>query len=185
MIESRVAIKYATALFRAAKRTDEVQSISDDLKTLSDLLRKSPRLKSFLESPQVLEKDKTDLLASGFKSSISGTLFSFLLLVMEKHRIQHLLLMAEEFEQLVKRDQGILEAQLITARELDETLQNQIRQELERSTGKKVEIVTRVEPRLIGGVVVKLGDKVIDRSIRHQLNQLKEQMSALKVHESV
>jgi len=104
------------------------------------------------------------------------------MLVVSKHRIQYLLSMAEEFQRLVKEDQGIVEARLITARSADQALVDQIRQELEENTGKKVEIKLEVDPSLIGGIVVILGDKIIDRSIRYQLSQLKEQMSALKVH---
>ena len=182
MIESRVAIKYATALFRTAKKTNQVEMISHDLEVLSNLLRKNLLLKNFLESPQVLEKDKKELLSSTFKPQISEALFSFLLLVVSKHRIGYLLSMAEEFQRLVKEDQGIVEARLITARSADQTLVDQIRQELEKSTGKKVEIKLEIDTYLIGGIVVILSDKIIDRSIRYQLGQLKEQMSALKVH---
>jgi len=182
MIESKVAIKYATALFRTAKRTNQVENIFHDLEALSNLLKDNPLLKNFLESPQVLEKDKKELLNSTFKPLISEALFSFLMLVVSKHRIQYLLSMAEEFQRLVKEDQGIVEARLITARSVDQVLVDQIRQELEENTGEKVEIKLEVDPHLIGGIVVILGDKIIDRSIRYQLSQLKEQMSALKVH---
>jgi ATP synthase F1 delta subunit len=182
MIESRVAIKYATALFRTAKRTDQIERISEDLLALSDLLRKNALLKNFLESPQVLEKDKKELVTSAFKPTVSEALFSFLMLVMSKHRIQHLLFMVKEFQRLVKEDRGIVEAQVMTARSLDEALADQIRQELERSSGKKVEMSLEVDPYLIGGIVVILGDKIIDRSIRYQLSQLKEQMVTLKVY---
>jgi F-type H+-transporting ATPase subunit delta len=181
MIESKVAIKYATALFRTAKRTNQVENISRDLEALSDLLRKNQLLKIFLESPQVLEKDKKELLNSTFKPQVSEALFSFLMLVVSKHRIQYLLSMADEFQQLVKEDQGIVEARLITARSADQTLVDQIRQELEKSSGKKVEIRLEIDPPLIGGIVVILGDKIIDRSIRYQLGQLKGQMYTLKV----
>jgi F-type H+-transporting ATPase subunit delta len=184
MIGSRVAAKYAVALFRAARHAGQVQRISDDLRAVSDLLRRDPSLKSFLESPQVSERDKKNLLGLSLEPSISAALFSFLLLVLEKHRIQYLESMTEEFEKLFKEDQGILDARLITARELDETLRHQIREELEARTGKRIQVHTQVEPGLIGGAVVMVGDKVIDRSVRHQLNQLREQMSALKVHES-
>jgi F-type H+-transporting ATPase subunit delta len=85
---------------------------------------------------------------------------------------------------LVKEDQGIIEARLITARETDQKLLEQIRQELEKTTGKKVEMKKEIDPRLIGGMVIIVGDRVIDRSVRCQLNLLKDQMSALKVHES-
>jgi len=181
MIESKVAIKYATALFRTAKRTNQVETISHDLEVLSDLLRKNTLLKNFLESPQVLERDKKELLSSTFKSLISEALFSFLMLVVSKHRIQYLLSIAEELQRLVKEDQGIVDASLITARSIDEALVDQIRQELEKSTGKRVEMKLEIDPSLIGGIVVILGDKIIDRSIRYQLDQLKEQMLAMRV----
>ncbi len=182
MIESKLAIKYATALFRTAKRTNQVEMISHDLEVLSDLLRENTLLKNFLESPQVLERDKKELLSSAFKSLISEALFSFLMLVVSKHRIQYLLFMAEELQRLVKEDQGIVEASLITARSVDRALVDQIRQELEKSTGKRVEMKLEIDPSLIGGIVVILGDKIIDRSIRYQLDQLKEQMLAMRVH---
>ena len=182
MIESKVAIKYATALFRTAKRINQVEMISHDLEVLSDLLRENTLLKNFLESPQVLERDKKELLSSTFKSLISEALFSFLMLVVSKHRIQYLLFMAEELQRLVKEDQGIVEASLITARSVDQALVDQIRQELEKSTGKRVEMKLEIDPSLIGGIVVILGDKIIDRSIRYQLDQLKEQMLAMRVH---
>jgi len=182
MIESKVAIKYATALFRTAKRTNQVENISHDLEALSNLLKENALLKNFLESPQVLEKDKKELLGSTFKPLISEALFSFLMLVVSKHRIQYLLSMAEEFQRLVKEDQGIVEACLITARSVNQALVDQIRQELEKNTGKKVELKLQIDPYLLGGIVVILGDKIIDRSIRHQLTQLKDQMSALKVY---
>ena len=182
MIESRVAIKYATALFRTAKRTGQTESISRDLTTLSELWSTDKLLRSFVESPQVEEKDKRELLTSTFKPLISEALFSFLMLVLSKHRIQYLEPMTDEFQRLVKEDQGIVEARLVTARSLDRTLAEELREELERATGKKVEMRSELDPSLIGGIVIILGDKVIDRSIRYQLGRLKDQMYALRVH---
>jgi F-type H+-transporting ATPase subunit delta len=182
MIESRVAVKYATALFRTAKRTAQVESISRDLATFSDLLSKNVLLKNFVESPQVLESDKKRLLASTFKPMISEALFSFIMLVLSKHRIRYLMSMEKEFQRLVREDQGIVEARIVTARSLDQALTDQLREELRRSTAKKVEMKSEVDPSLIGGIVVILGDKIIDRSIRYQLDRLKDRMSALKVY---
>ncbi len=183
MIESRVSTKYATALFRTAKRMGQVQTIAGELEALSDLFRTNPKLISLLESPQVLEKQKEQLLNSTLKPFISDALLSFLILVLSKHRIQYLLPICEQFRRLVREDQGILEACLITARDADLALLDQIKRELEANTGKKVGVRHELDPHLIGGIVVILGDKIIDRSIRFQLNQLREQMSALKVHE--
>jgi F-type H+-transporting ATPase subunit delta len=182
MIESRLAGKYGTALFRTAKRVDQVERISHDLEVISELLRKNLSLKNFLESPQILEKEKKELISTTLKNRVSEALFSFLMLVVSKHRIQYLLPMASEFGRLVKEDQGIVEARVIAARIIDQKLVEEIRGELEKSTDKKVEIKMEIDPDLIGGIVIILGDKIIDRSIRYQLNQLKEQMSTVRVY---
>jgi F-type H+-transporting ATPase subunit delta len=182
MIESRVARKYASALFFSSKRIQQVESIFADMEAISDLLRKLPHLKSFLESPQILEKEKEELFAASFKGRISEALYSFLLLVLTKHRIPYLLPMAEEFKRLVKEDQGIVSARLISARLMEASQNEQIKTELEKSSGKKVELETQVDPDLIGGMIIILGDRIIDRSIRYQLNQLKEQMSSIRVY---
>ncbi|MFQ6002780.1 MAG: ATP synthase F1 subunit delta, partial [Candidatus Zixiibacteriota bacterium] len=115
MIESQVARRYATALFRTAKRIDQVERILEDLKSISDLLRKDPNLKNFLEAPQILDQHKRELITTVFRHLVSEALFSFLVLVLEKHRIEYLLAMAKDYERLVKEDQGILQARIITA----------------------------------------------------------------------
>ncbi len=182
MIESRIARKYATALFSSSKRISQVEKVSADLEAISDLLRKLPRLKSFLESPQILEKEKEELIITTFKGRMAEALFSFLILVLRKHRIPYLLPMAEEFKRLVKEDQGIVSAHLISARQMESSLSEQIKAELEKSSGKKVELKMQVDPDLIGGMIIIWGDRIIDRSIRYQLSQLKEQMSAIRVY---
>jgi F-type H+-transporting ATPase subunit delta len=182
MIESQVARRYATALFRTAKRVDQVDKILDDLKAIADLLRKDPNLKNFLEAPQILDQYKRELFTTAFKDLVSEALFSFLILVLDKHRIQYLLAMAKEYEELVKEDQGILPARIITARELDPVFRNKLKEELEKSTGKKIEMLLKIDPQIIGGMIVILGNKIIDRSIKHQLDELKEDMLALTVH---
>ncbi len=182
MIESQVARRYATALFRTAKRTDQVDTILNDLKAIGGLLTKDPNLKNFLEAPQILDQYKRELITTAFKHLVSEALFSFLVLVLDKHRIEYLLAIMKEYERLVKEDQGILQARVITARALDPVFRNRLKDELEKETGKGIEMILKVDSRIIGGIIVILGNKIIDRSIRHQLDELKEEMLALTVH---
>ncbi len=182
MTESRIARKYATALFFTAKKSKHVDTISHDLKVISSLLKENPVIKNLLEAPHISEIEKKELISSTFQSQISEALFSFLILVIEKHRIQYLHAMANELERLFKEDQGIVKARLITARSVDQKLSDEIQHQLEKSTHKIVEMTQETEPRLIGGIVIVVGDKIIDRSIRYQLNQFKEQMSTLRVY---
>ena len=182
MIESQVARRYATALFRTAKRIDQTDRILDDLKAIADLLRKDPNLKNFLEAPQILDQYKRELFTTAFKDIISEALFSFLVVVLNKHRIEYLLAMAKDYERLVKEDQGILQARVTTTRALDPVFKNRLKEELEKTTGKRIEMILKIDPQIIGGIIVILGNKIIDRSIRHQLDELKEEMLALRVH---
>lgn len=182
MIESQVARRYATALFKTAKRISQTDRILDDLKAIADLLRKDPNLKKFLEAPQILDQYKRELFTTAFKHLVSEALFSFLILVQGKHRIEYLLAMAEEYERLVKEDQGILQTHVITARALDPVLNHRLKEELEKNTGKRIEMISKIDPEIIGGIVVVLGNKIIDKSIRHQLDELREDMLAIRVH---
>ena len=182
MIESQVARRYATALFGTAKRIDQTDRILDDLKAIADLLRKDPNLKNFLEAPQILEEYKRELITTAFKHLISEALFSFLVLVLDKHRIEYLLAMAKDYERLVKEDQGILQARVITTRALGPVFRNRLKEELEKNTGKTIEMILKIDPQIIGGITVILGNKIIDKSIKHQLDELKEEMLALRVH---
>jgi F-type H+-transporting ATPase subunit delta len=182
MIESQVARRYATALFRTSKRIDQVDRILDDLKAIAQLLRQDPNLKNFLEAPQILDQYKREIITTAFKHLVSEALFSFLVLVLDKHRIEYLLAMVKEYERLVKEDQGILQARVVTARALDPVFKDRLKEELEKSTGKRIETILKIDPLIIGGMIVILGNKIIDRSIKHQLDELKEEMLALKVH---
>jgi F-type H+-transporting ATPase subunit delta len=182
MIESQVARRYATALFKTAKRIKQTDTILDDLKAIADLLRKDPSWKKFLEAPQILDQYKRELFTTAFKNLVSEALFSFLILVLQKHRIKYLLEMAEEYERLVKEDQGILQTHVITARALDPVLNHRLKEELEKNTGKRIEMISKIDPEIIGGIVVVLGNKIIDKSIRHQLDELKEGMLVLRVN---
>ncbi len=182
MIESQVARRYAAALFRTAKRIDRVGRILDDLKAIAHFLRKDPNLKNFLEAPQILDQYKRELITTAFKNLISEALFSFLVVVLDKHRTEYLQAMAKEYERLVKEDRGILQARVTTTRALDPLFRDRLREELEKTSGKKIEMVLRIDPQIIGGIIVILGNRIIDGSIRHKLDELKEEMLALTVH---
>ncbi|MGB8656390.1 MAG: ATP synthase F1 subunit delta [Candidatus Zixiibacteriota bacterium] len=182
MIESRISRKYAAALFSTAKRINQVEAMSRDLDAVSDLLRKNRVLTDLLESPQIAQGEKKELISTVLKGRISEALFSFLALVLSKHRIQYLLSMSEEFQSLVRRHQGIVQARVGTAHATEPALLEKIRRQLEKNTGKKVEMETEIDSSLIGGIVIVLDDKIIDKSIRHQLRRLKEQMMTSRAY---
>jgi len=182
MISQEVADRYANALFALAKSKDQIDAVLSDLETISDLLEKNKEAKEFLESPQIMVENKKKVLQSVFQGKINQDLFYFLLLLLEKRRIEYISDIAREFEQLVKEFHGVIEAQVVTAVSLEEYQTNSLKQKLERKTNKKIQMKLIVEPKIIGGVIVSLRNQIIDRSIRRGLDVLKEKMCSIKVY---
>ncbi len=181
MIGAEVGKKYGQALFRAAKKYHKTDSIENNLLLVLKFFEKDPSFKNFLVSPRIRDKDKKNLLKAIFENKISDILLNLFLLLIEKNRISFLPEICSEFRTLKKEDKGIIKAEIITAMPLDEDLAQKLKEKLEKKTKKKIEMEKKVDPSIIGGMVVVVGGKVIDRSVKYQLNQIKEKAKKAKV----
>jgi F-type H+-transporting ATPase subunit delta len=112
---------------------------------------------------------------------VHGLVVEFLKLLLLKKRLFHLRDIVEQFEQLVEDDQGIVRARVTTAVPLEDAETQALVRSLEESLHKKIHAVTNVDPTIIGGVVVKVGDRVADRSVARMLAVMKEQLLAAQV----
>lgn len=182
MISSEVGKKYAAALFKLANREKIAGIVLEDYQCIMKIFKENPSFKELLETPQILDKDKKKLLKDLFEGKVSEILLSFLSLLVDRKRIKYLLDIFPEYEKLVKEDKGIMVAEITTAIPMDEASYGSLKVKLERKTQKKIEMVKKVDPGIIGGVVVVLGNKIIDRSIKCQLSQLKERISQIRVY---
>ena len=182
MISSEVGKKYAAALFKSAKKERLTDPVLEDYRSILEILKKNPAFQNVLEAPQILNKNKKNLLKDLFEGKVSEILLSFLTLLVDRKRIKYLLDIFPEYEKLVKEDKGIVVTEVTTAIPMDEGLSQSLKVKLERKTQKKIEMVKKVDPGIIGGVVVVLGNKIIDRSIKCQLSQLKERISQIRVY---
>jgi F-type H+-transporting ATPase subunit delta len=182
MISSEVGKKYAAALFKSANKEKIADAVLENYRSIMKIFKKNPSFKNLLEAPQILDKDKKKLLKDLLEKKISEVLLSFLTLLVDKKRIQYLFDIFPEFEKLVKEYQGIVVAEVTTAVPLDVALSQSLKMRLEIKTKKKIEMVEKIDPDIIGGATIVLGDKVIDHSIKHQLTQLREKISQIKVY---
>lgn len=182
MRESRVADRYAHALFEVALARGLMDTLSADLFQLKAFCKGDSKFQLFLEAPQVLTEDKVQLIKTLFESRISQPLTSFLLLLIEKNRIEFLDEIADEFEKRLENYRGLIKAIVTTAIPIDDTYKSHLQARLEKKTGKKIEIVHKIDKGIIGGIIVQLNYQVIDRSVRHELNSLKHDLLALKVY---
>jgi F-type H+-transporting ATPase subunit delta len=180
--ESAVALKYARALFDAAIEEDRVNETAADMASVGKLAQQDASFLGFLVSPEVLTEHKLEFIQSVFASRLSPLVVNYLRLLVNKTRINFLPEMCEEFVRLVEEHRGILRAEVLTAVPMDQDQETKLRDRLSRITGKEILLEKRVDPQVLGGVVVHLGNKILDGSLRHDVKLLREKLLHAQVN---
>lgn len=174
MIERRIVRRYAAALFAAASRADAVDVVESDLGLVSLTVQSSPALWEAITSPIIPPDKKRAIFDELFKDKVHAVTLSYLTLLVDKRREEALVRTEEEYILLANEARGIVQAEATTAKALDEAEQAQLAAKLSQTTGKQVELVCKVDPAVLGGVLVRIGDRVIDGSVKGQLEALRE-----------
>ena len=166
---------YARALFESAKQAGRLSQVHQDLGDFVAAVEEVPELAALLENPEIDRKAKAsileELLAGG-----DELVRNFLLLLVEKGRIAGLREIAREVDSLVAAEERRLEVHLTTAVQLSDEEAGEIVQEIERAAGRQVEATRSVDPDLIGGLVLNVGARRVDASVRGRLDQLRREL---------
>jgi F-type H+-transporting ATPase subunit delta len=171
-----IAAVYARSLFEVAKEQDKLDELRDELGEFADALNESRDLRMFLFSPYFSTQEKTE----GLDKAVSGadeTLLNFLKLLLEKHRMPVLFRIRADFDDLWEEENKLLPVQVTSAIELDKNTVKQIGDKIAEQTGRKVDLSAKVEPDILGGIVVRVGNSVLDASIRNRLENLRKQVA--------
>lgn len=178
----QVARRYAHGLFELTQEKNVSATAYGDLTDLAAVLKKDDALIQFLAAPQIRDQDKSAVIDKVFKGKVDDQLYHLMQLLVAKRRTDFLVDIAKEYEALFQESKGIIPTRLITAVPLTTEEMNSIRTRLNKLTGKSIEITTEVDADIIGGVIAFVGEKIIDTSIRHELEVLREQLMELKVN---
>lgn len=181
MEASQVAKRYARGLFAVTEKQQSSDAVNQDFADLAEYCRQDSALLQFLAAPQIGDADKDRVVKEAFSGKVAKSLFHMLELLVTKRRTSFLVEIAEEYEQLFLESRGVVKTRLVTAFALPEAELESIRTKLAGMTGKTIEIVTEVDESIIGGAIAYVGDKIIDRSIRQGLRQLRHKLLELKV----
>jgi F-type H+-transporting ATPase subunit delta len=175
-----MAGRYAAALFELAKEQGQVAAVERDLATFQAMLDASADLRRLVRSPVISADEQTKALAAVLaRAGISGLTANFLRLVARNRRLFAAADMLKGFRALVARERGEVTADVASAHALTPEQMQQLSDTLRTSIGKNVHINTRVDPGLLGGLVVKVGSKMIDSSLRTKLDNLKVAMKGV------
>jgi len=164
---------YAQALFEAGKDKGKLDSLQSQLAQFTDVVDRNRDLQVFLFSPYLSSADKRE----GLGRAISGAepeLLNFLELLVEKHRMSEIFRIRREFDEMWKKENRRLDVTVISAVELDQAVVERIGEEVERQTGEAVELSSRVDDGILGGIVLQVGNMVLDASIRSRLEKLRK-----------
>ncbi|GJL90808.1 F0F1 ATP synthase subunit delta [Hyphococcus sp.] len=174
---SGAAGRYASALFDLARDSHAIEAVEGELSTLQSAIAASDDLRAFLKSP-VYGRDE-QLAAIGALASKAGfgaLVSNFLKLIAQNRRLSALEEMIRAFRALSASHRGEVTAEAATAAAMSDDQIKALRLEIERMVGKAVNLETRVDPDLLGGLVVKIGSKMVDASLKTKLNRLKTVM---------
>jgi F-type H+-transporting ATPase subunit delta len=167
---------YAEALFEVARDKGSLDAIGDQLGQFADAVDRDRDLQVFFFSPYFSSAEKIE----GLQRAVSGTepeLENFLELLIEKQRMTEVFRIRRQFERLWKQENRRIDVTVTSAVELDPAVIEKIGEEIERQTERKVELASRVDEEILGGIVLQVGNMVLDASIRSRLEKLRKSVA--------
>ena len=173
-ILSGVAARYASALFDLAREQNAVDQVARDLDQFDALVAQSPDLVRLLRNPIFTEEEQTRSIdAILTRAGVSGLTGNFIRLVAAKRRLFALQDMIRAFRELVAQSKGIVRAQVTLAEQPSDRVLEDIKSALREVAKSEVDVNVKIDPSLIGGLVVKIGSRMVDSSLRTKLNSIR------------
>jgi F-type H+-transporting ATPase subunit delta len=181
MKDTTVAARYARALFIVTEKRKETVRALEDLRGMWEVLQPGSVVGRFLATPQVKLADKRRVLVEKLEGRCLRSVTLFVDLLLRKKRMPELSTILVEFEALVERSQGIRRAHVVSAVSLTRKETERLQRELERMTKGQIRLTSEVDGSLLGGALVRMGDRVVDRSVKSLLETIEHQLAEVSV----
>jgi F-type H+-transporting ATPase subunit delta len=171
-----IASVYARSLFEVAQEKGKLDDVREQLGEFADALDSNQEMQVFFFSPYFSTQEKVDGLGR-ILSGADPIVKNFLELLIEKHRVPTIFQIRRVYDELWQRENKLLPVEVTSAIELDKKTVKQIGDRIGEETGQKIELTERVDPDILGGLVVRVGNSIIDASIRARLDTLRKQVA--------
>ena len=171
-----IAQVYARSLFEVARDQDKIDEIRQQIGEFADAIEADRSLSTFFFSPYFSTEEKKD----GLHKAVEGAdpiFLNFLELLLEKHRMPVIHRIRRDYDALWREERKLLPVQVSSAVKLDEELIRSLGERIGQATGREVDLTAEVQPDLIGGIVLRVGNSILDASIRNRLEQLRRQVA--------
>jgi F-type H+-transporting ATPase subunit delta len=181
MIIQEVARKYAQALFDSAKSKSIIDNAEEQLAGLLEIMKSDRTLMDFLTSPQATDESKEELVRSVFSERMERLVVEFLIVLLEKNRINFLGEIIDDFVRLAEAEKGIGRITVYTAVTLLDDERLKLKESLLVKSGLKVVLEEKIDKSIYGGMIVVMHNEIIDGSIRHGLEQVEDKLRKVRV----
>src|SRR3954453_12447246 len=171
-----IAAVYPRSLFEVAQERNKLDEVRDQVGAFADALNESRELQVFFFSPYFSTAEKQDGLDRAVTDA-DEIVVNFFKLLIENHRTPVIFRVRREFDRLWREENKLLPVQVTSAVELDQATVTQIGDRIAEQTGRRIELSAIVEPEILGGIVVRVGNSILDASIRNRLEQLRKQVA--------
>ena len=171
-----IAKVYARSLFEVAREQSKLDAVREQLGQFVDALNEYRELAVFFFSPYFSVKEKQDALGRVLEGA-DPVLLNFLSLLIEKHRMPVIFCIRDAFERMWEEENRTLPVEITSAIELDPGTTESLARQIGERAGRKVKLATRVDPDILGGLVVRVGNSILDASIRNRLEQLRRHVA--------
>lgn len=178
MRETTIAHNYAEALLALAKKSDDLPGWGRMIDDVANAIERDDRLRRFLEAPQISADQKNAVLEKAFEDRAPRLFLRYLQRLVKNRRQLLIPQIANEYRDLVDEVEGRIHAQVTLAKQPDDEERASIARHLSHTLGKPVVPQVRVNPNILGGIIVRIGDRVMDGSIRRRLGILRGRMLA-------
>jgi F-type H+-transporting ATPase subunit delta len=176
-----VAKTYSDALFEVGIEQNSLDKFLEELVFIENMFNEYPEFFELFVTPRISIESRKDAMEEVFKEKISDEMMNFLKILLDKKRGNEFSYIKEEFERAVHAHNNIIKATVITAVEMNEDQSEKVKEKLSGLTGNKILLKNKVDKDLIGGMVIYIGDKVIDGSLKKRLNDIKEELAQIIV----
>jgi F-type H+-transporting ATPase subunit delta len=178
MLETKVAKRYAKSLLDLSRETGVLDAVGNDMKLLSSVCEQNPEFTALLNSPIINSDKKLNILKKVFEGKMNKLSITFFELITGKTREANIEAIAKEFTNQYKEEKGIRTAVITSAIGLDDRLRKEVYEVIKKSANSEIELVEKVNKDLIGGFVLRMGDKQYDASISSELRRLAKEFAS-------
>lgn len=176
-----IAKRYGTALFELAVESDKIATIEEEVIAVKQTLVEQNEIINIMNHPKITTDDTVKMVEDIYKGKISEELMGLIVLLVKKKRQTYMVDVFDAFLQLVKEHNNLVIANVTSVKELTDTQKDELVSNLKKTLNKDIEVKVNVDESIIGGLIIRIGDKIIDNSIKGKMKRLSSELAKIQL----